>query len=92
MYSPNSPNFDLYSLESEQDLNGKKRDWGVIVKISFIHQERLLKAMACIFLLTLAEKQQNGFGTSTWFSYNPGAFDLLTLIVSASYLDFAIGF
>jgi len=47
MYDPNSSILDFYPLEFEQDLNGKKQDWEAIVKIPFIDEERLLKAMAC---------------------------------------------
>ena len=47
MYDPNSPILDFYPLEFEQDLNGKKQDWEAIVKIPFIDEARLLKAMAC---------------------------------------------
>ena len=37
---------DFYPTEFEQDLNGKKQDWEAIVKIPFIDEKRLLKAMA----------------------------------------------
>ena len=47
MYNPISPILDFYPLEFEQDLNGKKAEWEAIVKIPFIDEERLLKAMAC---------------------------------------------
>lgn len=47
MYDANSPILDFYPTEFEQDLNGKKQDWEAIVKIPFIDEERLLKAMAC---------------------------------------------
>lgn len=46
MYEPNSPILDFYPLEFEQDLNGKKQDWEAIVKIPFIDEKRLLKAMS----------------------------------------------
>lgn len=50
MFDANSPILDFYPLEFEQDLNGKKQDWEAIVKIPFIDQERLLKAMTCASL------------------------------------------
>ena len=46
MYDVNSPILDFYPLGFEQDLNGKKQDWEAVVKIPFIDEERLLKAMA----------------------------------------------
>ena len=53
MYDPNSPILDFYPEEFEQDLNGKKQDWEAIVKIPFIDQARLLKAMAGVLILDL---------------------------------------
>ncbi|KAG6827914.1 hypothetical protein H0H92_009983 [Tricholoma furcatifolium] len=71
MYDPNSPILDFYPLEFELDLNGKKQDWEAIVKIPFIDEERLLKAMASReHRLTPEEKQRNSFGTSTKFAYS----------------------
>lgn len=52
MTDPNSPILDFYPREFEQDLNGKKADWEAIVKIPFIDQDRLLKAMGCKYLET----------------------------------------
>ncbi|KAG6873483.1 hypothetical protein C0995_015186 [Termitomyces sp. Mi166 len=91
MYDPNSPILDFYPQEFELDLNGKKQDWEAIVKIPFMDEDRLLKAMACAippFLwitseltihslarehrLTAEEKQRNGLGMSTKFSYSTG--------------------
>jgi len=46
MYDPNSPILSFYPLEFEQDLNGKKQEWEAIVKIPFIDEARLLRAMA----------------------------------------------
>ncbi len=47
MFDPNSPILDFYPTEFEQDLNGKKQEWEAVVKIPFIEEHRLLKAMRC---------------------------------------------
>ncbi|KAI0719397.1 exonuclease II [Cerioporus squamosus] len=73
MSDPNSPIADFYPTEFEQDLNGKKAEWEAIVKIPFIDEKRLLKAMAPKeALLSDDEKFRNSFGTSIKFTYNPG--------------------
>ena len=51
MYDPSSPIFDFYPTEFEQDLNGKKQDWEAVVKIPFIDERRLLKAMSSASLV-----------------------------------------
>ena len=45
MYDPNSPILDFYPLEFELGLNRGGKDWEAIVKIPFIDQVCLLKAM-----------------------------------------------
>ena len=45
MYDSNSPILDFYPTEFEQDLNGKKQDWEAVVKIPFIDEGRLIRAM-----------------------------------------------
>ncbi|KAG2138024.1 hypothetical protein DEU56DRAFT_347236 [Suillus clintonianus] len=73
MYDSNSPILDFYPIEFEQDLNGKKQEWEAIVKIPFIDEERLLRAMnSRAHRLTPEERRRNDFGTSTKFSFNPG--------------------
>ncbi|XP_006459675.1 hypothetical protein AGABI2DRAFT_184268 [Agaricus bisporus var. bisporus H97] len=73
MYDPNSPILDFYPVEFESDLNGKKAEWEAIVKIPFIDEVRLLKAMATReHRLTTEERKRNSWGTSTKFIYNPG--------------------
>lgn len=46
MTEETSPIIDFYPTNFELDMNGKKQDWEAVVKIPFIDQERLLKAMA----------------------------------------------
>lgn len=46
MYSPDSSILDFYPTNFESDLNGKKQEWEAIVKIPFLDQKRLLKAMS----------------------------------------------
>lgn len=46
MWSPDSPILDFYPKDFVADLNGKKQDWEAVVKIPFLDQNRLLKAMA----------------------------------------------
>jgi 5'-3' exoribonuclease 1 len=45
MWDPNSPILDFYPQEFDQDLNGKKQEWEAVVKIPFIDEKRLLRAM-----------------------------------------------
>ena len=51
MVDLNSPILDFYPTEFEQDLNGKKAEWEAIVKIPFIDEQRLLRAMKSMFSL-----------------------------------------
>ena len=46
MSDSESPIIDFYPKEFVQDLNGKKQEWEAVVKIPFITEDRLLKAMA----------------------------------------------
>lgn len=45
MYEDGSPILDFYPKDFLLDMNGKKQDWEAVVKIPFIDQERLLRAM-----------------------------------------------
>ena len=46
MIEETSPIIDFYPQDFVLDMNGKKQDWEAVVKIPFIDQARLLKAMA----------------------------------------------
>ncbi|KAA1070660.1 hypothetical protein PGT21_020445 [Puccinia graminis f. sp. tritici] len=72
MVNSESPIIDLYPRQFETDLNGKKHDWEAIVKIPFIDQDRLLKAMkAHEHKLLDEERRRNEFGPTWQFRYNP---------------------
>ncbi|WEW56149.1 exonuclease II Exo2 [Emydomyces testavorans] len=72
MTSPDSPIIDFYPRDFELDMNGKKMEWEAVVKIPFIDQERLIKAMAMKEdLLTSEEKARNSFGVTLKFTYSP---------------------
>lgn len=46
MTEETSPIHDFYPVDFALDMNGKKQDWEAVVKIPFIDQDRLLRAMA----------------------------------------------
>jgi 5'-3' exoribonuclease 1 len=46
MYEDTSPILDFYPQDFELDMNGKKQEWEAVVKIPFIDQARLLRAMS----------------------------------------------
>ncbi len=57
MYEETSNIIDFYPQDFELDMNGKKQDWEAVVKIPFIDQQRLLRAMtralsACLFVFS----------------------------------------
>jgi 5'-3' exoribonuclease 1 len=74
MTDPNSPIVDFYPRDFELDMNGKKMDWEAVVKIPFIEEDRLLKAMAPKNeMLSDEEKQRNGFSVPIKFTFQQDA-------------------
>jgi 5'-3' exoribonuclease 1 len=70
MTNPESPIIDFYPRDFTLDMNGKKQEWEAVVKIPFIEEDRLLKAMATKEdELTADEKSRNSFGVSLKFTY-----------------------
>jgi 5'-3' exoribonuclease 1 len=72
MYEDTSSIIDFYPKTFALDMNGKKADWEAVVKIPFIDEERLLRAMdAREHRLTPEEKQRNSAGVPpTEFTYD----------------------
>lgn len=72
MNDETSPIYDFYPRKFDLDLNGKKMDWEAVVKIPFIDEERLLKAMAARDQrLTPEERKRNTSGElPTQFVYD----------------------
>lgn len=67
-----SPIKDFYPRTFELDMNGKKNAWEAIVKIPFVDQNRLLKAIHDHEnQLTPEEKERNTIGTNLIFDFNP---------------------
>jgi 5'-3' exoribonuclease 1 len=71
MSNPDSPIIDFYPRDFDLDMNGKKQDWEAVVKIPFIDEDRLLKAMKTKqSLLTPDEVNRNEYGVSLKFTYS----------------------
>ena len=71
MTLPESPIIDFYPRDFELDMNGKKMDWEAVVKIPFIDEQRLLRAMAPKDqMLSEDEKTRNDFGVTLKFTHS----------------------
>ncbi|WWC63302.1 uncharacterized protein I303_105902 [Kwoniella dejecticola CBS 10117] len=71
MYEETSPIIDFYPKDFALDMNGKKQDWEAVIKIPFIDEERLLRAMASREVrLTSEEKSRNQNYVATQFVYD----------------------
>lgn len=58
MSDPSSPIIDFYPQDFVQDMNGKKQEWEAVVKIPFIDQTRLLKAMDGVAFCFTGEEER----------------------------------
>lgn len=66
-----SPIIDFYPTSFELDMNGKQAEWEAIVKIPFIDEKRLLKAVrGRQKMLTGDEKRRNARGTDFLFIHS----------------------
>ncbi|WVQ68061.1 uncharacterized protein L199_006267 [Kwoniella botswanensis] len=71
MYEETSPIIDFYPRDFALDMNGKKQDWEAVIKIPFIDEVRLLRAMAARDQrLTSEEKSRNQNYVATQFEYD----------------------
>ncbi|WFD45347.1 exonuclease II Exo2 [Malassezia psittaci] len=71
MTDVDSPILDFYPSEFEADLNGKKNSWEAVVKIPFIQEDRLLKAIQLREnKLTKDERIRNQHGPPKQFQYD----------------------
>ena len=66
-----SPLSEYYPASFETDQNGKRQSWEAIVKIPFIDEERMMKAVEQIAEeeLTESEKRRDKEGTVKEFSF-----------------------
>ena len=64
MTEETSPIHDFYPKQFELDMNGKKQDWEAVVKIPFIDQARLLKAMAREFTNRCQDSTDDSSGST----------------------------
>ncbi|RKO92292.1 XRN 5'-3' exonuclease N-terminus-domain-containing protein [Blyttiomyces helicus] len=72
MTDPGSPILDFYPVDFECDMNGKKAEWEAVIKIPFIDEKRLLKALeARANQLTKEERSRNRHGNSFSFMFDP---------------------
>lgn len=70
MTDSGSPIISFYPEAFELDMNGKKADWEAIIKIPFIDEKRLLKAISDrAHLLSPEERLRNSFGPPHAFIY-----------------------
>lgn len=85
-----SPIKDFYPLDFALDMNGKRNEWEAVVKIPFVDEKRLLKALETRDnLLTSEEKKRNGFGNSLRFVFNPQVDEFFQSSLPGHFLDIA---
>lgn len=72
MTDPHSPIIDFYPAEVDIDLNGKTASWEAVVLLSFVDENKLIKALQPIEAkLSPSETKRNSFGADIQFIFNP---------------------
>lgn len=91
MTDPESPIIDFYPENFVEDMNGKKQEWEAVVKIPFIDETRLLKAMAARDnRLSVEEKSRNQTGQlSTQFIFDEETATLFNSSLPGVFPDLA---
>lgn len=89
MTESESPIIDFYPADCETDMNGKKASWEAVVLLSFVDQDRLLKAMQpANAKLSPEEVKRNTFGRDLIFHYNPQVRSIIKSPIPAAFPDF----
>ncbi|TPX52871.1 hypothetical protein SeMB42_g01129 [Synchytrium endobioticum] len=90
MTDSGSPIIDMYPIDFQLDMNGKKAQWEAVVKIPFVDQTRLLRTLkAREGQLSQSEKQRNTWGPSTSFTYDPKNPQVYTSPIASVFPDIA---
>lgn len=89
MTEADSPIIDFYPDDCDTDMNGKNASWEAVVLLSFVDQDRLLKAMQLPnSKLNPEEVKRNAFGNDLIFHYNPQVKTIIKSPIPAAFPDF----
>lgn len=89
MTESDSPIIDFYPDDCDTDMNGKNASWEAVVLLSFVDQDRLLKAMQLPNAkLSAEEVSRNAFGNDLIYHYNPQVKTIIKSPIPAAFPDF----